>query len=299
VYEAPTLEEMARVIDAMREGKETTESPTVKPREPTFLPYRLPNGMDIFHQNEGETKHFYEDIFAHRSYVKHGIRIPANGTVFDVGGNIGLFTLFAANEAPTAQIYTFEPAPPLFAILSKNVQTRGAKAELFNMGLSNREAEAPFTFYPQSSGMSSFYPDKAEERHVLSTIMDNQRKLGMTETDQVLERGDEYFDVRLRAVDFTARLRRVSDIIRERGVERIDLMKVDVQKAELEVLEGIDEADWPKFQQIVLEVHDVDGRANHVASLLRDRGFSVIVEQDTLYVGTNIHNIYAVRESRV
>ncbi len=298
VYEAPTLEEMARAIEAMREGKENTAAPAAKAQEPTFIRYRLPNGMDIFHQNEGETKHFYEDIFEHRSYVRHGIRIPDGGTVFDVGGNIGLFTLFAAHEVPTAQIYTFEPAPPLFAILTKNVQMRGAKAELFNMGLSSRETEAPFTFYPQSSGMSSFYADKAEERHVLATIMDNQRKIGMTETDQVLERGEEYFDVRLRAVNFTARLRRVSDIIREKGVERIDLMKVDVQKAELEVLEGIDDADWPKFQQIVLEVHDADGRANHVASLLQDRGFSVRVEQDTLYVGTNIHNIYAVREGR-
>lgn len=296
VYEAPTLQDMARVIDEMRGGQEITPKQTTPASSTTFLRYRLPNGMDIFHQNEGETKHFYEDIFAHRSYVKHGIRIPSGGTVFDVGGNIGLFTLFASREAPGAKIHVFEPAPPLFEILSKNVQTHNVNAEVLNMGLSNRECEAPFTFYPQSSGMSSFYADRAEERHVLSTIMDNQRKIGMTETDQVLEHGDEFFDARLREIKFTARLRRVSDIIREKHVEHIDLMKVDVQKAELEVLEGIDAGDWPKFQQIVLEVHDIDGRAQHVASLLESRGFSVIVEQDELYVGTNIHNIYAIRK---
>lgn len=298
VYEAPILADMARAIDAMRGGKESVETQNAGTPSATLLRYRLPNGMDIFHQNEGETKHFYEDIFAHRSYVKHGIRIPSGGTVFDVGGNIGLFTLFASTEASDAQIFTFEPAPPLFEILSRNVKARGAKAEVFNIGLSNRECEAPFTFYPQSSGMSSFYADKADERHVLTTIIENQRKVGMLETDQVLERVDELLDVRLRAVTFTARLRRVSDIIREKRVERIDLMKVDVQKAELEVLEGIDEGDWPKFSQIVLEVHDIDGRAKLVASLLESRGFSVIVEQDTLYVGTNIHNIYAVRRDR-
>ncbi len=301
VYEAPVLAELARAIDAMREGKEGAEPSKSQTAEAktgvtaTLLRYRLPNGIEIYHQNEGETKHFYDDIFAHRSYVKHDIRIPAGGTVFDVGGNIGLFTLFASNEAPDAQIYTFEPAPPLFEILCRNVETRGVKAEVFNIGLSNRECDAPFTFYPQSSGMSSFYADRAEEKHVLSTIIENQRKIGLVDPDQMPENADELFDVRLRAVTFTARLRRVSDIIREKRVERIDLMKVDVQKAELEVLEGIDEGDWLKFAQIVLEVHDVDGRANQVATLLEKRGFFVFVEQDELYVGTNIHNIYAVR----
>lgn len=84
VYEAPTLAETARAIDAMRAGRENTAAPAAKAQDPTFIRYRLPNGMDIFHQNEGETRHFYEDIFDHRSYAKHGIRIPEGATVFDV-----------------------------------------------------------------------------------------------------------------------------------------------------------------------------------------------------------------------
>jgi phthiocerol/phenolphthiocerol synthesis type-I polyketide synthase E len=254
--------------------------------------------MEIVHQNEAETRHFFVDIFEHRSYVKHGIRIPKGATVFDVGGNIGLFTLFAYTEAPDARIYTFEPAPPLFDLLRRNVAEHRVRAELFNVGLSNREHEAPFTFYPRSSGMSSFHADEAEEKHVLRTIIANQQRLGMADMDQILSHSEELLDVRFEATTFTAKLRRLGDVIRETGVERIDLLKVDVQKSELEVLEGLDEGDWPRIAQIVLEVHDIDGRLSHLSALLERRGFAVISEQDDLYVGTSLHNIYALRKGR-
>jgi FkbM family methyltransferase len=310
VYEAPTLSDMARVIEAMAAGKagvaqsdagvpsaETAAAPRARPT-PAPLRCRLPNGMEIAHQNEAETRHFYEDIFEHRSYVKHDIRIPKGAIVFDVGANIGLFTLFVHAEAKDARIYSFEPAPPLFELLRRNVAEHRVAAELLNVGLSDRERDAPFTFYPNSSGMSSFYADEAEEKHVLRTIIENQRRSGMADMDQVLSHSEELLGIRFEARSFTARLRRLSSVVRETGVERIDLLKVDVQKAELEVLEGIDEGDWPKIAQIVLEVHDIEGRVNHIAALLERRGFTITSEQDTLYVGTNIHNVYAVRKGR-
>nr|CCE88382.1 polyketide synthase [Sorangium cellulosum] len=309
VYEAPSLAAMAAAIEAAIGSKDgaalggdaAVPAPAAAGEQAhgSLAPrrYRLPNGLEIIHQSEAETRHFYEDIFAHRSYVKHGIQLPRGATVFDVGGNIGLFTLFVHTEARDARIYTFEPAPPLFEILRQNVAAHQVQAELFNVGLSDRERDAPFTFYPNSSGMSSFHADEADEKHVLRTIIENQGRIGMAGMDQVLPHSEELLGVRLKAQTFTARLRRLSDVLRETGVTRIDLMKVDVQKAELAVLEGIDEGDWPKIAQIVLEVHDVEGRVRHITTLLERRGFTVIAEQDALYVGTNIHNVYAVRET--
>ncbi|WP_437760882.1 FkbM family methyltransferase [Sorangium sp. So ce1389] len=309
LYEVRTLAGMAAVIRAMVAEKDggaaapsgALPAPGAVPAARTGhapLRYRLPNGMDIFHQNEAETRHFYEDIFEHRSYVKHGVRIPQGATVFDVGGNIGLFTLFVHTEAPDARIFTFEPAPPLFDLLRRNVAEHRVRAELFNVGISDREREAPFTFYPRSSGMSSFHADEAEEKHVLRTLIANQQRLGMAGMDQILPHSEELLGVRFEATTFTARLRRLSDVIRETGVERIDLLKVDVQKSELEVLEGLDEGDWPRIAQIVLEVHDIGGRLSHLSALLERRGFAITSEQDSLYEGTDIHNIYALRKRR-
>lgn len=39
-------------------------------------------------------------------------------------------------------------------------------------------------------------------------------------------------------------VREVSNILRESDVERTGLLKIDVEKAELDVLEGIEDRDW-------------------------------------------------------
>lgn len=46
----------------------------------------------------------------------------------------------------------------------------------------------------------------------------------------------------------------LSSIIEERNIKQIDVLKVDVEGAEVMVLEGIQEKHWPMVQQVVLEV---------------------------------------------
>ncbi len=300
LYELQTLSAMGAAIDSMQgvtDGGEAEKSIPSTASEPAQRPLartRLPNGLEIAHQYEAETKHFYQDIFIQRSYAKNGVSIP-KGCIFDVGSNIGLFTLFAHTEESEAQIYSFEPAPPLFRVLRQNVEDHGIRAKVFNFGLSDTEREATFTFYPRSSGMSTFHADEAEEKHILKSIMDNHRNHDMPELNEFADSEDELFDLRFQAETFTAKLKRLSDVIRAEEIERIDLLKVDVQKCELEVIQGIDEEHWPKIQQIVLEVHDTDDRVSELKTIFEQRGFSVIAEQDELYVGTNIYNLYATR----
>ena len=83
------------------------------------------------------------------------------------------------------------------------------------------------------------------------------------------------------AVNLTCELRTLSSMLQELNIDRVHLLKIDVERAELEVLEGIDEADWPAIDQIVAEVHDENGRLAEVTSLLVRQGFEVTVEQDT------------------
>ncbi|MGW4690252.1 FkbM family methyltransferase [Streptomyces sp. NPDC004244] len=300
VYEWATLTRMAAAIDILRAGDELPREHEGSSHTGNSLArFTLPNGLTVSHQNEAETLHFYEDIFDHRTYAKNGISIPDGATVVDVGGNIGLFTLFAHYEAKDVRVFTFEPAPPMFELLSRNVAEHGVNAKVFRLGVSDVEAEANFTFYPRSSGMSSFHPDEDEEKHNLRTIIANQQKAGEADAEVAeLVSSDELLDVRFEAIEFTATLRPLSAVIREEGIERIDLIKIDVQKSERQVIDGIADEDWPKIQQMVLEAHDADGEVARLVALLESRGFTVRAEQDELYVGTDIHNIYAVRGAR-
>jgi len=93
-------------------------------------------------------------------------------------------------------------------------------------------------------------------------------------------------------------MRTVSQVVREQGVPRIDLLKVDVEKSEMDVLAGIADEDWGKIEQAVLEVHDLGGRLREINALFRARGFPVILEQEEHYRGTDRWNAYALREHR-
>lgn len=297
IYAAPTLGAMAAEIESL--ANPSRGAAGAAPRAPAArsLRYVLPDGTEIFHQSEAETLHFYQDIFEHRSYVKHGIRIPDGGCVFDVGANIGLFTLFASRQARDVQIYSFEPAPPLFQILSRNVESHKVRARVFNAGVSDRSKTAELTFYPNSSGMSSFHADLNEEKDVLRTLMKNQIRdtQGKGDLAQLKEHADELLDVRFVSQTFSCPLWSLSEIFARHGIEHVDLLKVDVQKCEHEVLAGLKADDWAKIDQIAIELHDIDGRRAQLEQMLQGRGYRVYSEQDPLYEGTNIYNLYALR----
>jgi hypothetical protein len=67
-------------------------------------------------------------------------------------------------------------------------------------------------------------------------------------------------------------VRTVSEVIAEHGIERIDVLKIDVERSEVEVLEGIRDEDWPKIRQVVLEV-DTTANRDRVLAMLEARGF--------------------------
>jgi phthiocerol/phenolphthiocerol synthesis type-I polyketide synthase E len=258
--------------------------------------HTLPNGLEVAYQSKAELLQFYDDIFEKRVYTRHGITLRAGDCVFDVGANIGMFTLFVASQVPGARILAFEPAPPLHAILRANAAPYGERVTLFDCGLSRRAGSAELTFYPHSSGMSSFYPDEHEEKAALRTLIRNERERGREGIAAVLRYEDELVEQRFRKEAWTCPLRTLSDVLREHPVPRIDLLKIDVEKSEMDVLAGLSVEDWVRVEQVVLEVHDLGDRLREVSELLQSRGFAVALEQDDLYRGSDRWNLYALRE---
>src|SRR5262249_22505755 len=59
--------------------------------------YELPNGMIIRHHNKNETDFSYKEIFEEQIYLRHGVVLKPGDCIFDVGANIGMFSLFAGH----------------------------------------------------------------------------------------------------------------------------------------------------------------------------------------------------------
>jgi amino acid adenylation domain-containing protein/FkbM family methyltransferase len=256
----------------------------------------LPNGMRIVHRNKGETDFLYSEIFESQAYLKHGITLDEDSCIFDVGANIGLFTLFMGRLCERATIYAFEPIPPVFRMLQANAAIHGMNVKLYECGLSGHSASERFTYYPHCSILSGRFADVKAEAEIIKSFMLNDEQFKRDETLAAsADMLDELVEERLTSEEYTCRLRTISEVIEENGIERIDLLKIDVEKSEEDVLAGIKETDWNKIRQIIVEVHDVGGRLNQLTSLLKKHGYVLTVEQDPLLKDTDLYNIYALR----
>lgn len=286
-YIAPNVEQALPILRLL----------SMERRERASLPARfdLPDGNTVFHHNPRETQFLYEEIFTGEAYLKHGITLHDECCVFDVGANIGLFSLFVGQRFAGARIHAFEPIPPVFDTLRRNAELHDLQAIVHDFGLAAAPGEAKFTFYPRNTVISSGTLEYAQTRAVMSAYLRSQN--GTQALDGAAL--DDLLEDTLRGETYRCRLGTVSEVIRAHGVSCIDLLKVDVEGGEHEVLKGIDDEDWPKIRQLVIEVHDIDDRLEQILTLLHMKGYEVARDQDDSLEQTTLHNLYARRPQAV
>ena len=170
-------------------------------------------------------EHMGSQIFWFGSYSLEILRVldrllVPGMVVVDAGANIGEVSLFAAKRVrPGGRVFSFEPVPELATRLRHHVELNGfAVVEVIERGLADREGKAniytpgmPFRDGTMHDGMATLYASA--------------------------DRGTLVGSIPLTTLDAFAH---------ERGLNRIDLLKVDVEGAELPVLGGARE---------VLDVH--------------------------------------------
>jgi FkbM family methyltransferase len=247
----------------------------------------LPDGMAAFALNADEARFVYREVFKERCYLGHGVSLRDGDCVFDVGANIGLASLFFHLERRNIRLFAFEPNPVAYECLRANVELHGMNARVFACGLSSRSGSAEFTLYPQNTVMSGFHADQEKDRQASRTYMVNSG------TPQRI--ADRLVGLLFRKQTLTCPLRTLSEIIDEEQVSCIDLLKVDVERSEKEVLEGIRDEHWGMVRQVAIEVHDEDDRLRELQNLLTQRGFRFVVEQDPAMRGSALFNLFGSR----
>ena len=214
----------------------------------------------------------------------------------DVGANIGLFSMLVAEQWLDARVWAFEPIPALQRLLQRNVARYGSRVQVCGYGLSAHSGPETFWYYPRYTMMSGrrAYADPAGDRAVVERYLAQSADRGLQSAAPELLAG------RFEGEAVPGTVRRLSEVLREEGLARVDLLKVDVQRAEEDVLSGLESGDWAKVQQVVLEVHDAGsgptaGRVGRLRELLTGQGFEVVVEQDPELSGTDRYTAYARR----
>lgn len=291
---------------------------------------KLSNGLSVWALNDLEVAVLDHEVFGTQSYLKHGIRVCPGDCVFDVGANIGIFTLFLAQKWPTLRIFAFEPVPQVFKALRRNIHKHAPDSaiELLNVGLSREGGSELFEFDAGMSPNTTMRPQNVSAsidmkagpyRWVRAGVRDLERIGGLSEPASKLIQTALKVPVvrgmtagvlllpfvastvkrRLFLKKVVCRVTTVSEIIREHHVQAIDLLKIDVEGSEADVIDGIDPADWPKIRQVVVEVHDSGRRVEKLRRVFEKRGFQTVVDQSEweIHKLLGIFTIYATARS--
>jgi FkbM family methyltransferase len=253
--------------------------------------YTLPNGVAVQQCHRYETDFVYREVFIDHIYTRDFPDLPAAPCVIDVGVNIGLFSLFIRQQFPQARIYGFEPSPELFALASSNLANRNTT--LFQQGLGAQSGQQRFTYYPNYSLLSGFHGHAEEDKQLLSAgiVQQLQHK---EDADAYLELliGDKLEQPRHYDCDITT----LSAILAQEEIPVVDLLKIDAEKAEVDVLRGIAASNWPKILRIVIEAHSRDS-ADATETILRDQHYTVRRQINARHQRAEIFTITAQRNS--
>lgn len=271
-------------------------------------PMCLPNGLLAYGYSKGENDVIYGQVL---EYFRYGIEVRAGMTVIDVGAHVGIFALEVLYRTHGhVTLYCIEPAPMTYTMLEKNLKKRFKDAHIttFCCGLSSEPGQVTLYFRPYVSAMSSLHKEvepmstedavkKLRDPHLPDYYSKALPRWLMSIPDWGIGFCLRRFAKRVqKTVPVPCELTTLSQIMQKESIATIDLLKIDVEGAEWDVLQGIEEPDWPKIQSLVAEVHDREGRLNAVCELLAQRGFSrIITDQEFIFQGTNIHSVFAHR----
>jgi FkbM family methyltransferase len=256
----------------------------------TATEHMLPDGSVVDCMNPGETEIIYREIFDDLVYARHGIEIRDGDTVLDIGANIGLFALFVSRSGARATLFCFEPAPATFAVLERNVARHDLHGvRLFNAGIAGARGEAVLQYMPNFTVSSTFRPDDSagqaerDEQFTINALATSPNRLvaiGFRILPHFLQRPIARAVMRAYAtrVAVACPLLSVSDVIRDQGLERVDLLKIDAEGVEDEILAGIAPEHWPLIHQVTVEVHRGPEQLAAVESLLQGHGFTTVTE---------------------
>lgn len=189
----------------------------------------------------------FEEIFCERMYELDSRFVPREGdTVFDVGAHIGFYTLRQASRiGPKGRLYAFEPHPELFRYLKLNCSENGFPwVSVIGNAVTATSGPTVLALLPDITGAGS--------------LMAHGRVKGgpvSVEVDGIC----------------------LDDFVEHSEIERIDIIKIDVEGAELDVLSGGLNGALPITQKFILEYHSLKEK-QEVAKILERYGFSPVLE---------------------
>ena len=216
-----------------------------------FIPYIWPftiklhlRPIGVIEVKEFMTLYIYKEIFVDGCYDQP-ILASSEPIIIDIGANTGLFMIRMKQLYPKSKVFCYEPFPPNYYQLKRNVLlSRLENVEIFKMGVGGTEREEKLYVHRKNIGGHSIYKNQTG--------------------------GSKFVEIKL--ID-------VKNVLSSLEGKNCDLMKIDVEGAELEIIKSISPEISKRIENILIEttpsLYDVKGLIQH----LEDIGYRVFKQR--------------------
>lgn len=193
--------------------------------------------IDTFHDKEPETLKWIEEM-------------ESNSTFFDIGANIGLYSIYAAKKG--LNVFSFEPEALNYSELTKNVYlNKLSNIKPVNLALSSNEQFVTFTTSSQLAGTANQESDLTQRKNLITAT--TQTSFG-TSVDKLIE---------TYAFPFP------------------NYIKIDVDGPELEIIRGMKKTIANKeLRSVLIEIDENQQAHKEIIETLLSAGFKIVLKLD-------------------
>jgi len=217
---------------------------------------KLKNGLKFIVRAKTMDRSVLKEVWIKEIYNQHGVRVEKGDTVIDIGGHVGMFSIYAAHLSETGKVYAFEPFIENFKRLENHKKINNKEnLFVFNKGVSSTEGTQTLYLSPDDNtgGHSLHLKTKSENKIEIQTV---------------------------NLISFCEREK----------IEKIDFLKLDCEGAEFEIVKS-SEPILKKISKIVMECHPFgNNTCDEMVAILERNGFIVIREKNN--DGSGIEMLY-------
>jgi len=200
------------------------------------------------------------EIFFGNEYSFADVKVEPNDIVFDIGANVGIFSMMSVHYQKAKTCYSFEPVKEIYDFTNSRSQST-PQIQLYNVAVGATSHES--------------YIDIRYDG-VQSKINDHTQGSS----------SDGLFERRL------CKVVGLNDFIRDNNITKIDFMKIDCEGNEYEIIEALDLSIVRKF---AIEFHDNDNKqVSKIVDKLTKSNFKVLMKNDT-WLTDDSGMIYAIK----
>ena len=180
------------------------------------------------------------EVWKMKEYETEHFVIHPDDVIIDIGAHIGSFSVWAAQQAVSGRVLSFEPDPENYALLEENKNLNDlTNLSIVNSAVAETRGQARFFTSDYHNMTHSFFEEGVRGNSLVDTLS-------------------------------------LADILQEYGLEKVHYLKIDAEGAEYQILLNTPAKVLRRIDKIFIEYHDY---LNHgytyrdLIECLADNGF--------------------------